>query len=211
MRKFKFPLTLFAVLCVLAFSAPTASAVSIYGATPFTGQHVSAGQMFNIGTAVQVSCMSASVTNGTLVPNMLGSSSTNMARFSVSYNWCNALIAGIWASTTVSTGCGTWEVAPSIYGGSYGSAMARICARITIPSLGCVITVPSQLLWSGLSYQNVAGPNLNVVTNIPGGGMGIDWTQNGSCPGIPLNASTAWSTYAGFQGTVRANGLIVLP
>jgi hypothetical protein len=211
MRKTKFLFTLVAAFSVMAFSAQAASALSITGSTPFTGSQVSASQVFNIGSAVRVVCTTASVTNGTLPANALGTPSTNEAKFNIAYSGCTATIAGLGQPATVTTSCSQWEVAPSTYSGGSGAGVIRACASISVPSLGCVITVPLQTITSGGTYTNVS-PNVNVIANIAGGTSGINWTQNGGCPGIGASAtSTSPAQYAGYQGTVKANGLTVIP
>jgi len=212
MRKTKVLSTLLVATCVMAFSAQAASALSITGATPFSGQHVSPQQSFNIGSAMRFTCTNVAVTNGALVANTLGTPSTNVSRFSIAYSGCTATIAGITTPAPVSTACGPWDAAPSTISGAPGSGTGRVrvCATISIPGFfGCVITVPYQTISPGAIYQNVSGAGVNVVLNIAGGASGIDWSQNGGCPGLPASASVG--TFAGYQGTIRANGLAVTP
>jgi len=222
MRKTKVLFALLAAFCFTAVSAQSASALSITGATPFTGQQVSANQVFNIGTAVRVTCTHATITNGTLGPNTIGGPSTNMATFTIAYHNnvttpprpCTAVIAGITVNATVTVTC-QWSIVPTSFTSGSGVGWIRVCTTtITLSSFGCVITVPTQTITSGGTYQNLTSPNrVRVTVNIPGGATpGVNWTQNGSCPGLPASAtSTTPAQYAGYQGTIDANGLQVIP
>ena len=55
----------------------------------------------------------------------------------------------------------------------------------------------------------VAG--VDVTVNLAGGGNGIVWSQNGSCPGVPASSSALPGWFAGYQGAVRASNLNVVP
>lgn len=227
MLKFKALLTLVAAFTLVAVTASSASALSIAGGPTFRGVQ-STNQVFRIGNALTTTCTTAradGVTNvppqrGVVAPNTLGTPSTNMARFRMTYTGCTTAITGLSYPTTVTVNC-DWLLAPSTYNAATGTSTGVLrtgvsgCTGGTVIALSgspCTVTVPDQLLSTGATGQNVTAANqpspangapvgMRIVANIVNG---ISYTSSG-CPGVPA-AAPPGAPLAGYTGTI-----VILP
>lgn len=166
---------------------------------------------------------------GTLVSNALGTPSTNMARFRIRLSGCTANITGLNYPATVTVNC-DWTISPLSYNSATGQSALRLrlgygspspsCTMvIALTGSPCTVTVPDQIISSGITGQNVnaaglatppaGGPpaGLRVSVNIPGGANPpIAWTQTG-CPGLPAGPPP----YAGLTVAFYLPGIWVVP
>lgn len=232
MRKTKFLLGAALALCLMAFAAPSASALSIAPAGATYSGNQTTNQVFRIGTALTVTCTTARVGQapdpaGTLAANTLGTPSTNMGVFRVRYSGCTANLTGLNYPATVTTTC-DWRMAPSTFNAATGVSTgvlrtgpvtppATYCVRINLTGTACNVDIPDQVITAGITGQNVTAANqpsppnnpvggLWIIANIAGGASGINWSQAG-CPGLGAGPPP----FAGYTGTLFIPGIWVVP